>query len=131
MRKIGLYLAVAIVCIFAAQLLAAQEREPAPKTAWTVSTTPSKGEPKGYVQYENYCSVCHGEGVGKPGTMALQAKYKGALPALLEKRTDLTPELIRTYVRQGFSVMPIFRKTEISDADLDAIIAYLTRNNKK
>jgi len=25
----------------------------------------------------------------------------------------------------------MFRKTEISDADLDAIAAYLTRNNKK
>jgi mono/diheme cytochrome c family protein len=131
MNKVGLHLAVAIACIFAAQAVAGQEQKPPPKTAWTVSTTPSKGKPKGYVQYENYCSVCHGEGVGKPGTMALQAKYKGALPALLEKRTDLTPEMIRTYVRHGFSVMPIFRKTEISDADLDAIVAYLTRNNKK
>ena len=52
------------------------------------------------------------------------------MPALLEKRTDLTPQLIKTYVRNGISVMPIFRKTEISDADLDAICAYLTRNNK-
>ena len=52
------------------------------------------------------------------------------MPALLEKRTDLTPQLIKTYVRNGISVMPIFRKTEISDADLDAIAAYLTRNNK-
>jgi mono/diheme cytochrome c family protein len=74
--------------------------------------------------------MCHGEGVGKPGTLALQAKYKGALPALLDKRTDLTQALIKTYVRNGISIMPIFRKTEISDADLDAIAAYLTRNNK-
>jgi len=27
--------------------------------------------------------------------------------------------------------MPMFRKTEISDSELDAIAAYLTRNNKK
>jgi mono/diheme cytochrome c family protein len=74
--------------------------------------------------------MCHGEGVGKPGTLALQAKYKGAEPALLEKRTDLTLQLIKLYVRNGISVMPIFRKTEISDADLDAIAAYLTRNSK-
>ena len=26
--------------------------------------------------------------------------------------------------------MPFFRKTEISDADLDALAAYLARNNK-
>jgi len=99
--------------------------------AWTTATVKGEGQPAGYVQYQNYCSMCHGEGVGKPGTLALQAKYKGALPALLEKRTDLTPQLIKMYVRNGISVMPIFRKTEISDADLDAIAAYLTRNNKK
>jgi (+)-pinoresinol hydroxylase len=89
-----------------------------------------EGQPRGYVQYQDYCSMCHGTGPGKPGTMALQAKYKGAEPALLDKRTDLTPELIKTDVRNGLSVMPIFRKTEIGDADLDAIAAYLTRNNK-
>ena len=99
--------------------------------AWTTATVKGEGQPRGYVQYQNYCSMCHGEGVGKPGTLALQAKYKGAMPALLEKRTDLTPQLIKMYVRNGISVMPIFRKTEISDADLDAIAAYLTRNNKK
>ena len=53
------------------------------------------------------------------------------MPALLDKRTDLTQALIKTYVRNGISIMPIFRKTEISDADLDAIAAYLTRNNKQ
>lgn len=63
--------------------------------------------------------------------MALQAKYKGAVPALLEKRTDLTPPLIKMYVRNGLTVMPNFRKTEISDSELDAIAAYLTRNNKQ
>jgi mono/diheme cytochrome c family protein len=82
------------------------------------------------VEYQKFCSVCHGEGVGKPGTLALQAKYKGAVPALLDKRTDLTAAFVKTTVRNGISVMPFFRKTEISDADLDAIAAYLTRNNK-
>jgi mono/diheme cytochrome c family protein len=99
--------------------------------AWVTGTVKGEGQPKGYVQYQNYCSMCHGEGGGKPGTLALQAKYKGQPPALLEKRTDLTPQLIKMYVRNGISVMPIFRKTEISDADLDAICAYLTRNNPK
>jgi mono/diheme cytochrome c family protein len=53
------------------------------------------------------------------------------VPALLEKRTDLTAALVKTYVRNGITVMPFFRKTEISDAELDAIAAYLTRNNKQ
>ena len=59
------------------------------------------------------------------------AKYQGTLPALLEERTDMSPELIRTFVRNGITIMPFFRKTEVSDTDLDALVAYLTRNNKK
>jgi len=59
------------------------------------------------------------------------AQYQGTLPALLEERTDMSPELIRTLVRNGITIMPFFRKTEVSDTDLDALVAYLTRNNKK
>ena len=129
MIKIGMRLAIVCCCLVAARSVAAQEQRI--PSSWTTATVSGEGQPRGYVQYQNYCSMCHGEGGGKPGTLALQAKYKGQLPALLEKRTDLTPQLIKTYVRNGISVMPIFRKTEISDADLDAIAAYLTRNNKK
>ena len=64
-----------------------------------------------------------------PGTNALMAKYQGKLPALLEERKDLSPELIRLFVRNGITIMPFFRKTELNDADLDAVAGYLTRNN--
>jgi len=100
------------------------------KSAWTATPVSGEGQPRGYVQFQDYCAACHGEGQDKPGTLALGAKYKGAEPAMLEKRTDLTPQLIKLYVRNGITVMPFFRKTEISDADLGAIAAYLTRNNK-
>jgi len=99
-------------------------------SSWTTKTISGQGQPRGYVDYQKYCSACHGEGAGKPGTSALEAKYKGAVPALLDKRTDLTLQLIKMYVRNGITVMPSFRKTEISDAELDQIAAYLTRNNK-
>jgi len=127
MKTLGKFLAVALFVIVAARAAGAQERI---ASSWTTATVSGQGQPRGYVEYEKFCSACHGEGVGRPGTLALQAKYKGALPALLEKRTDLTPQLIKMYVRNGITVMPTFRKTEISDADLDAIAAYLTRNNK-
>ena len=52
---------------------------------------------------------------------------QGRSPALLEDRTDLTAGPVRFFVRRGVSIMPFFRKTEVSDADLDAIAAYLTR----
>jgi mono/diheme cytochrome c family protein len=123
-----MYLAVAFILLFVLRAVSAQDQRIAP--SWTTSTVSGDGQPRGYVEYQKFCSACHGEGSGKPGTLALQAKYKGALPALLDKRTDLTPQLIKMYVRNGITIMPTFRKTEISDVDLGAIAAYLTRNNK-
>jgi (+)-pinoresinol hydroxylase len=99
-----------------------------PYIDWTPAPITAKpGQPPGYVQFQMSCAVCHGTGPGKPGTRALAAKYKGATPALLEERTDLNPAYIKQVVRQGLYVMPFFRKTELSDADLNAIAAYLTR----
>lgn len=93
---------------------------------------------KGKVIYDRWCTPCHGAvappenrfgGDGLPGTSALRFKYQGRLPELLEERTDLVPEFIRAVVRGGFFGMPITRKTEISDAELEDIIAYLTTNS--
>jgi mono/diheme cytochrome c family protein len=83
---------------------------------------------KGHKVYDKWCFPCHGTGLGKPGTDSLAAR--GQKPAVLEERTDLTVPAIKTFVRHGVLFMPMFRKTEVSDADLDAIAAYLTRNNK-
>ena len=81
--------------------------------------------------YEYWCATCHGAGPGNPGTTALAAKYKGALPGVLAERTDLTPQTVRFNVRRGTSIMPFFRKTEVSDADLEAIGRYLMRPRSK
>ena len=75
--------------------------------------------------FQDWCAPCHAPGPRHPGTQALEALYKGQKPAALEERTDLVAELTRTFVRSGVSVMPPFRKTEISDADLAALAAYL------
>jgi len=83
---------------------------------------------RGHEVYDKWCGPCHGTGLGKSGTESLAAR--GQKPAVLEERTDLTPAMIKQFVRHGVLFMPVFRKTEISDADLDAIAAYLTRNNK-
>ena len=83
---------------------------------------------KGNEIYQYWCATCHGAGPGHPGTTALAAKYKGGRPGLLEERTDLSPQGIRFAVRRGISIMPFFRKTELTDTDLEAVIGYLTRN---
>lgn len=84
---------------------------------------------KGHRVYDKWCFPCHGTGLGKPGTESLKAR--GVNPPVLEERTDLSAAVIKLTVRHGVLFMPMFRKTEVSDADLDAITAYLTRNNKK
>jgi len=80
---------------------------------------------RGREVFEHWCAPCHAPGPRHPGTQALEVLYKGAKPAALEERTDLVPELTRAFVRSGVSVMPPFRKTEIGDADLAALAAYL------
>jgi (+)-pinoresinol hydroxylase len=100
--------------------------------------TPS--ETNGKAVFDKWCTPCHGAvapknvmfGTGAlAGTSALAVKYKGKVPAVLEQRTDLTPALIKTVVRHGLYGMPVTRKTEISDAELEDVVAYLTRNRKK
>ncbi|PWT83757.1 MAG: p-cresol methylhydroxylase [Blastocatellia bacterium] len=83
---------------------------------------------RGRPVYDKWCTPCHGAGEGKPGTIAAAAIYKGSKAAVLTERTDLTSAGIKRAVRTGVYVMPRFRKTEITDAELDAIVAYLTRN---
>ncbi len=93
----------------------------------TSSTRAGPAPARGKQVFDHWCWPCHGDGPGKPGTAALQALYNGGKPALLEQRTDLTPAIVKYYVRHGVTVMPFFRKTEIGDADLDALAAYLSK----
>jgi mono/diheme cytochrome c family protein len=97
-------------------------------------------ETNGKTVFDKWCEPCHGAVAPKnvmfgngalAGTSALAVKYKGKLPAVLEQRTDLTSAQIKTVVRHGLYGMPITRKTEVSDAELDDVVAYLTRNRKK
>ena len=92
---------------------------------------------RGQEVFRQRCVICHGPipkevvpgGIpAMPGTQALQIRYHGTKPALLELRTDLTPEFIRIIVRNGINSMPFFRPTEITNADLNAVAAYLSRN---
>jgi mono/diheme cytochrome c family protein len=96
-------------------------------------------ERRGQEVFEQRCAACHGavlkDMIGPPymppmaGTQALGARYKGAKPAELEQRTDLTPEFVAAIVRGGLNSMPFFRPTELSDDDLTALGAYLARKH--
>jgi (+)-pinoresinol hydroxylase len=86
--------------------------------------------PVGNAVYQKWCAPCHDPGINHPGTHALMAKYQGTKPAVLLERTDLPATVVKHFVRHGISVMPQFRKTEISDSELDALATYLSRNTK-
>ena len=99
--------------------------------ASSAAATEDTAVSRGKESFDRKCAPCHGSERGDfgrvmlPGTDALRIKYQGKMPALLEQRTDLTPDLIRTYVRKGTFSMPPFRKTELSDAEINEISVYL------
>ena len=84
---------------------------------------------RGRIVYDNWCAICHALGEG--ATRILEERYQGALPAVVDERTNLTEELITARVRTWVAPqMPPFRQSEVSDADLEAVIAYLKRNDE-
>jgi len=116
-RRSALALAAAIAVAFCGTLYAAQPN-------------PAGDLENGRKVYEYWCATCHGRGPENPGTQSLEVKYRGEVPAALEDRTDLAPPVTVYFVRHGFALMPPFRKTEISDAELRDLAAYLARNQK-
>jgi len=86
-------------------------------------------DPPGRKVFDKWCAPCHAPGPGHPGTQALDTLYHGTKPGALEQRNDLTASFITTIVRRGVYSMPFFRKTEIDDAELTALAAYLTRSS--
>jgi mono/diheme cytochrome c family protein len=91
---------------------------------------------RGKTKYEHTCAPCHGRGLGDdgrqtlPGTAALEIKYRGELPAVLEDRPGLTAAVLQTFVRNGSFSMPPFRPTEVTDAELEDIAAYLEESSR-
>jgi len=92
---------------------------------------------RGQAKFELSCAPCHAAGPGDdgrpmlPGTEALTLKYRGTIPAVLEQRTDLTAPTLKAFVRSGTFSMPPFRKTELTDAEIDDIAAYLAESSKR
>jgi mono/diheme cytochrome c family protein len=81
--------------------------------------------------FDRWCSACHAPDIRSPGTTALAAKYGKEQPAALEQRTDLSGDVVRFFVRHGVSIMPPFRKTEITDPELNALTEYLARKPRR
>ena len=79
--------------------------------------------PGGAALYERYCAGCHNPGPGHPGTMLLEQLGREHPP--LMGRDDLEPDYVRAVVRNGLVEMPPFRPTELTEAELDQVIAHI------
>lgn len=99
-------------------------------TAAPVAVAAPERVASGRAAFERVCAPCHARGAGLdgspmlPGAAALALKHQGAVSPFLEERSDLNAQVLRVFVRQGSGAMPMFRKTEISDAEIDALAAY-------
>lgn len=99
--------------------------------AWAEDRSPDLAN--GEAKFKRWCVACHGEGERHhPGTGALAKLYAGTdTPAVLAQRQDLSYDLLHFFIRNGTSIMPFFRKTELSDDDVQDLAAWLTRNYPK
>ena len=79
----------------------------------------------GKALFDLYCIGCHGAGPGNPGTMRLEERMSADQAPLLD-RDNLDPEYLKLVVREGFKLMPPFRPSEITDAQLDLLTVYIT-----
>jgi len=76
------------------------------------------------------CDYCHGRGMEKGAVTNLERKYKGKITPYITDRTDLTAEFVKVVIRTPTKGMAPIRYTEVTDEELDWLIAYLTRNNQ-
>ena len=81
----------------------------------------------GKTVFNKWCVHCHSAGAGFAGTQRLAWSY-GEDKSVLTQRTDLTVPYVKLMVRNGRGAMPAFRYVEISDEELQALAAYLSRS---
>jgi len=94
--------------------------------ALLVASMPSaRAETSGKQVFDHYCAHCHGAG-DAPGTLQL-GRTRGKDRALLAARSDLAPDFIEHVVRHGLKSMPPFTPSDLNDADLEALVRFLTK----
>jgi len=129
MKGIDIAIVGLTALVMTATVAAATPAAATPSVSWKLfPDRPAEAQvTAGKADFMNSCAICHAAGADRPGTTSLQFKYGGRVPALLEQRTDLTVAAVKYFIRHGIAMMPSFRKTELSDAQVEAIANYLAR----
>lgn len=125
MRHMNGWMTLALLAAAATQ--AASPQTAAPQASAVQAAPAASATLPGKAGFDRWCAECHAPGHGHPGTQQLE-RIRGVKLAVLEQRTDLTPALVRTFVRNGMNAMPAYRPSEISEIELEQIGAYLARN---
>lgn len=91
---------------------------------------------RGAEVYASRCVYCHDrvpEGTALemlPGPASLTLKYRGAVSPYIKERPDLaSAATLAVFLRNGAGSMPPFRKTEVTDDDIEALAAYFRRTS--
>ena len=93
-----------------------------------VRPAPQPSPPPGERLFTEKCGMCHRKGGMGTG---LLSRRMDAKVAMLESRNDLTGDTIEAAIRTGIGNMPRISRAEVSDAQLRAISAYLTKRKPK
>lgn len=86
----------------------------------------------GEALFSNRCGACHLAGGMGTNLLTKQRMLAGEPPerGMLTNRDDLTSDYVRSVVRNGKVAMPRLSRTEVTDAELDAIATFLGKNGK-
>ena len=82
-------------------------------------------EPDGKEVFDRLCSHCHAPGIEHPATRQL-AVTRGEDKAVLAERKDLAADYVRYVVRNGLRSMPGFYPSDLTEAQLEALVRYLS-----
>jgi mono/diheme cytochrome c family protein len=123
----GLMMAAGAVVLTASVATAETAHGQTPASNSTPAPAVAAGNSDGEALFRARCGICHL--AGGTGTFMLGRRL-GASNALLAERTNLDPAYVKHVVRNGIVSMPRITRAEVSDAELQAIVAYL-RNSKK
>jgi len=85
------------------------------------------GGKDGAAVFSNRCGACHLPGGMGTNLLTKQRVMLGEPPenGLLTKRNDLTQSYVKMITRRGKLAMPALTRVEVTDAELEAIAAYL------
>jgi len=87
----------------------------------------------GKAVFEHSCGYCHFPGGMGSNLLTKQMMMMKRPPSdgILSNRRDLTADYVKAVVRGGKGAMPAQTRVDLTDAELNAVAAYLARNAPK